>query len=146
MTLCNACGLRNAKRRCSGAVRQKPPQTQTLPQTQTHTHTQPQPQPQQPAYPQLAVPMQSPPMARPNQPLPQPPPMPPHNPAQLQASLPPQPYGHFFYNAGYPTPYPGMILPPKAPPQPFSPPGPMAQGHALMPDAMPPPQHVSLAA
>lgn len=153
MTLCNACGLRNAKRRSSGAVRQKPPQPQ-LPQPPLQAQAQ---TPQQtPGYPQLAVPLQAPAMAHH-----QAPPMPPHNPAQLQQALPPQPYGHFFYNAhapaGYPPPaYPGMLLPTKAPQtQPFSkpmaaaeyPPGPMATPGLALPDGMGSPQHhVTLAA
>jgi len=148
MTLCNACGLRNAKRRCSGAVRHKPQQQQPLP-----LQVQVQAPPQASAYPQLAVPVPAPPvMAHPQ--------APPHNPVQQQAGLPPQPYGHFFYShasVGFPTStYPGMLLPPKAPPQPFSkpmgaadyPPVPMATpGLALLSDGMGSPQHhVTLAA
>ena len=156
MTLCNACGLRNAKRRSSGAVRQKPPQPQ-LPQPPLQAQAQ---TPQQtPGYPQLAVPLQAPAMAHH-----QAPPMPPHNPAQLQQALPPQPYGHFYYNphapAGYPPPaYPGMLLPKPPQNQPFSkpmatadyPPHPMATPGLALSDGMGSPQlnpqhHVTLAA
>ena len=77
MTLCNACGLRNAKRRCSGAVRQKPPpQPSGYPPPQ---QPQPQPQtpPQTPGYPQLAVQMQAQPPPLAHQQTPPMPPMPP---------------------------------------------------------------------
>jgi len=136
LTLCNACGLRNAKRRCSGTVRAKLPPPQAQPQAQA----------QPPESPQLALPA--------------------HHPAQLQQALPPQPYGQLYHDAhvlaGYPPPAcpppacPRVLLPPKAPRHPHAakqtvtaeyPPSPRATpGLTLSDGAGSPQHHVTLAA
>ena len=136
LTLCNACGLRNAKRRCSGTVRARLPPPQAQPQAQA----------QPPESPQLALPA--------------------HHPAQLQQALPPQPYGQLYHDAhvlaGYPPTAcpppacPRVLLPPKAQRHPHAakqtvtaeyPPSPRATpGLTLSDGAGSPQHHVTLAA
>jgi hypothetical protein len=102
MTLCNACGLRNAKRRCSssGPARPKaapPPQHQHQPQQ----HSQPAPSYTH-SHPQVAMPVQAIPhpqlaaMPQPAQQL--------HQPAlpQPYANHPGMPSAHFYYTHAYP--------------------------------------------
>lgn len=126
MTLCNACGLRNAKRRCSssGPARPKaapPPQHQHQPQQ----HSQPAPSYTH-SHPQVAMPVQAIPhpqlaaMPQPAQQL--------HQPAlpQPYANNPGMPSAHFYY----PHAYPGLA----------------SRGYASAPQLQPFSQHPSMPA